>query len=203
MRTLLVAIVLAGLMTAPANAVFINVIEDNGNFVTDFSGDSELDVDIIWNNFDPVWLEAVLEPGDVGPWAFSGFQHNLTGQDWTDFHIDLEGGPTWGEVNLIESNGAIPVVGVMVDGGSVWLDPIVPAHPAIDIASNALALTFGEPDGDIDPGVDWFINLNGPPIPGTTFTIHYQPTSTIPEPVTAMLGLMGLGALGLAMRRRR
>lgn len=37
--------------------------------------------------------------------------------------------------------------------------------------------------------------------PGDTFSIHYH--SFVPEPITAALGMMSLGALVLTMRRRR
>lgn len=173
---------LLGGVTA-ALAVSVTVMNDNGNDVFDFSEDNSLDFDIDWNNNLPVWLQVALGPNDTSPIAFSGRHFNITGVAWSDFHLELTGGPTWAEVNAIDP----PPVNAMVTDPAVWLFFAPPIPEAGELLLGAL---FG-----ITPGVDWFINLNGL-TPGQQFEIHLQP-SPVPEPST--LALFSLGCIGLAL----
>lgn len=177
---------LLGGVTA-ALAVSVTVMNDNGNDVFDFSEDNSLDVDIDWNNNLPVWLQVALGSNDTSPIAFSGRHFNITGVVWSDFHIELTGGPTWAEVNAIDP----PPVDAMVTDLAVWL---FFAPPIPDAGELLLGALFG-----INPGVDWFINLNGL-TPGQQFEIHLQP-SPVPEPST--LALCSIGCIGLALSYRQ
>ena len=224
MRHVRVAAVLAttlAMTSLSAQALTVNLLDDSGNTVmlfeedgvTPLSGPAELDFDVDYVNNDAVWLEVILDDADfqsilpTGQIAYSGIMTNVTGIPWTDFHIELEGielFPTGvGIVPTFDpSNANVMDPGTTVeisdDGSMAWLffDPTVLDGQGIEI---------GIADTLIQPDQDWLINLNGLQ-PGDTFRIHLQPsideTPSVPEPVTAALGVVGLSALGFATRRR-
>ena len=193
-----------------AQALTFNIIDDNGNTVnTGASDPGEMDVDINFINNQPVWLQVVLELSDINTnatlLALSGFYGNQTGVDWTDFHIELEPDgaaapfptPFFQEVNdfIPNNNGAFNIQ-LGNNDSTAWVF-FNPAEP--------FGFQLGNPNDFIDPGQDWFINLNGLDA-GESFLIHLAPSigggTGVPEPVSGVLGLMGLGVLSMATRRR-
>ena len=108
MKKLCLSVVLAVLTIAVAGvstsrAAMVTTLNSNGNTYVDFSNTpSEVDGDIFWVNTDFVLLQVTLESGDTSPLAFSSNIFNFsTTENWTDFHIQLEGNVTWAEVNSI------------------------------------------------------------------------------------------------------
>jgi hypothetical protein len=174
-----------GLSTS-THAAFLIVGETSGNGVSigSASGPGFTDVAIDFTNLDPVVL--VFDTGGYSPEQMVFRFNNLTGLDWTDFHIEFAGNDPFAEVsfNILD------------------IAPDTDPNYILDVGTNentglpdAAWIFFNTPEGS-GLSVDAFTDGAGV----AQFSLQFQPTVV---PVPASLLLFGSGLLGLIGMARR
>jgi hypothetical protein len=176
---------------SPSSASFINVGASvlNGNEITgDFSQDGELDFDTRFTSMQPIELKVEIGDSDGTVIAFSGFHLNDSGTPWNFLRIGLRGRPTFSEANRAAGDTPGSFASASFAGNRAQIVLVPPEE---------LGVVIGEPGLDINPGVDWFIALNGLQS-GDSFTIVLAPA--VPLPSTAWLLVAGFAGC-MAVRR--
>ena len=182
-----VAIVAVMFMAAnQAHAVIVNAIGNpNGNGLINGSA---VPIDLIPGPTDISLSKDYTSTGNMflnidvsGPTIYTIQEDivNNTGIDWTDFHWELnfEGGPVF--FTGINFGGPNPFANVMVMDNAIWLDGGVLPSGGVLVVDLLLEAT------------------------NSAVTQITQFPTFVPEPFSAVLGMMGLTALGYTIKRRR
>lgn len=129
-------------------------------------------------------LQLIMEADAGGQVSITEDIQNDTGIDWTDFHWELS--EEFGQVTFVsvDTGGAFPNVSFMDNDTVAWAD----SGPGVAAGSGFTAnivLNIGNTGGGL-------------------FGLSQIPTidAGVPEPVSAVMGMMGLAVLGYATRRR-
>ena len=194
----LTLVLVIGTANRPSRAASITVLEDNGNEVNDLSSNNKVAFDVFWRNTLPVWVEVTITPGDTSPsLAYSGIEFNRGTQDWTSFHVELQGDVAWDEVNRIASLD-VTIGDVVVTAQSVEIPFVTPLPFPRNLQLGSLS-TQVQPD-------DWFISVDSLQ-PGDSFRMGLRPAA-VPEPSSLLLfglaaSVIGSAAAGRAVRHLR
>lgn len=175
------------------------------DFILDWDdlGPIVLQVELEMSDFDQLELDAAS--GGLGDLYFAGLQFNQSGQDWTDFRIELVGGPTFSRVEDIFP--APDAVELSAGNANALLrfDSPIESGPRTNPLTR---LELGAANSRLDPvnpgdPLDWRISIDGLS-PGSTFQVRLSP-GVIPEPATLPVWavLAGLGFFGRRRRSRR
>ncbi|MBS0496672.1 MAG: PEP-CTERM sorting domain-containing protein [Proteobacteria bacterium] len=173
--------------TASASADISNITASGlglGTFSWSLSG-SNLTIDKTFNSVNPIDLEFTVVHGTGAP-GINVTEHitNNTGIDWTDFHF------------IISGHSGV----VFTDFSHSTLSGFTLEHAPISGPTN-LNYLGALANGGISDGL---FNLSMPdPGVGSSYTFHLTQVPTIPEPETYAMFLIGLGLLGVTMRRRK
>ena len=190
-KSRLLGVVCASLFTfclsTSTHAASLFDVQDGGNGVSigNASGPGLIEVHVDFVNLNPVWLvfASLGSPSEQMTFRFN----NLTGLDWTDFHIEFASDDPSAPVSF-----NVPVIAPDTDPSHI-LDVGINENTGLP---DAAWISFNTPEGSglsvgafTDAGVAFF-------------SLQFQPT-VVPVPIPAAAWLFGSGLLGLVGMARR